>query len=424
MKMKKWLAMILAMMMVAMMVPAFAEQPAAEETAATNAAENVLSASESLESAADVAAAQAAQAAADAQRLDASYTLALNAIQTEDYESAKEYLNICFAYCDAQSNPIMFSDLLLKRACIDVIEGKNDMALLTLDAALRVKDDLADAYLVRAQVHIANVDIDRAVADLEKYIALTGDTTIYETIAQLQEAKGDMEAAEAAYNQFVSGVGAEVEEAGFQAGLYRMQAGHFEEAITSFEAYAENETYAAGAQYNIGVCKMNLGDYAGAVEAFNTCEAKGGVYEGLYYNRGICSLLVQNWEAAAKDFAKSIETEPYVQDAQYNLGICQVQQNLAEEAAKTFTALIDADAKAEKAEGTPVSEVVKGAHYYRALCRAGLGDLEGALEDYTFCIEQEYELGQSYYQRAQVYAAQGDTEKQNSDLQNSLKYAE
>lgn len=47
--------------------------------------------------------------------------------------------------------------------------------------------------------------------------------------------------------------------------------------------------------------------------------------------------------------------------------------------------------------------------------------LEGALADYTKCIENGYELSESYYQRAQVYAALGETEKQNEDLANSLK---
>ena len=36
------------------------------------------------------------QSAVDAQKLDACYTLALNAINAEDYATAKEYLNICF----------------------------------------------------------------------------------------------------------------------------------------------------------------------------------------------------------------------------------------------------------------------------------------------------------------------------------------
>ncbi len=359
----------------------------------------------------------------DTQKLDASYTLALNAINAEDYDTAKEYLNVCFAYCDPQANPTMYADLLLKRACIDVIEEKNDMALLNLDAAIRVQPDLADAYLVRTQVYAAQGNVDAAIENLEKYIELTEDTSLYETVAQLNEAKGDIEAAQAAYDKYVEGAGGEVAEAGFQSALYRMQAGKFEEAIEGFEAYADDETYAAGAAYNIGICKMNLGDYAGAVEAFTTCEEKGGAFEGLYYNRGVCALMSEQWEAAAADFGKSIETEPYVDDARYNLAICQMQQGDYETAVATFTELIGDGEGAEPAEGEEEKIVNDGAYYYRAVCNAALGNLEAAIADYTVCIEHGYELAQSYYQRAQVYAALGDTENQNSDLQNSLKYA-
>ena len=363
--------------------------------------------------------AMAEDAVADSQKLDASYTLALNAINAEDYETAKEYINVCFAYCDPQANPTMYADLLLKRACIDVIEEKNDMALLNLDAALRVQPDLADAYLVRTQVYAAQGEVDAAIENLEKYIELTEDTSLYETVAQLNEAKGDIEAAQAAYDKYVEGAGAEVEEAGFQSGLYRMQAGQLEEAITAFEAYAEDEIYGAGAAYNIGICKMNLGDYAGAIEAFNTCEEKGGEFEGLYYNRGVCGLLSETWEVAAADFTKSIETEPYVDDARYNLAICQMQQEDYETAVATFTELIDAEPTEEGAERV----VNDGAYYYRAVCNAALDNLDAAVEDYTTCIDHGYELAQSYYQRAQVYAALGDTENQNADLQASLSVA-
>ena len=197
---------------------------------------------------------EAPAAIVDTQKLDASYTLALNAINAEDYETAKEYLNVCFAYCDPQSNPTMYADLLLKRACIDVIEEKNDMALLQLDAALRVQPDLADAYLVRTQIYANQGEIDAAIENLEKYIELSEDTSLYETVAQLQEANGNIEAAQAAYDKYVEGAGEEVEEAGFQSGLYKMQAGQLEEAIAGFEAYADDETYAAGAQDNIGIC--------------------------------------------------------------------------------------------------------------------------------------------------------------------------
>ena len=450
MNMKRTVAGFLAVLMMMAIIPSFAEEATApvaldiqpEEAqpaeAAEAPAEEKTEAEPTTEAPAEETPTEAAPATdtknataiTDNQKLDAAYTLALNAITSEDYETAKEYINICFAYCDAQSNPVMFSDLLLKRACIDVIEQKNDMALLNLDAATRVKPDLADAYLVKAQVYASLGDADRAISSLEKYIELTQDTALYETVAQLQEAKGDIKAAQAAYDKFVAGAGAEVEEAGFQAGLYKMEAGNFQEAIADFEAYKDNETYGAGAMYNIGICRMNLGEFAAAVEAFVSCEEKGGTFEGLYYNRGVCRLLTEKWADAATDFAKSIETEPYRDDATYNLGICQMQQEDYETAEATFTQYIAENDKTpengEPAEaGSETERIVNyGAYYYRAACRAALGKLEDAVADYTVCIEQQYELAQSYYQRAQVYAALGDIEKQNADLAESLKYAE
>ena len=450
MNMKRTVAGFLAVLMMMAIIPSFAEEATApvaldiqpEEAqpaeAAEAPAEEKTEAEPTTEAPAEETPTEAAPATdtknataiTDNQKLDAAYTLALNAITSEDYETAKEYINICFAYCDAQSNPVMFSDLLLKRACIDVIEQKNDMALLNLDAATRVKPDLADAYLVKTQVYASLGDADRAISSLEKYIELTQDTALYETVAQLQEAKGDIKAAQAAYDKFVAGAGAEVEEAGFQAGLYKMEAGNFQEAIADFEAYKDNETYGAGAMYNIGICRMNLGEFAAAVEAFVSCEEKGGTFEGLYYNRGICRLLTGKWADAATDFAKSIETEPYRDDATYNLGICQMQQEDYETAEATFTQYIAENDKTpengEPAEaGSETERIVNyGAYYYRAACRAALGKLEDAVADYTVCIEQQYELAQSYYQRAQVYAALGDIEKQNADLAESLKYAE
>jgi len=103
------LAMTVALLLLT--VPAvFAEvaPPATEETTTEVTQETVNATSQGTASA----------TMADSQKLDASYTLALNDINKEDYETAKQYLDICFAYCDAQSNPVMYSDLLLKRACI------------------------------------------------------------------------------------------------------------------------------------------------------------------------------------------------------------------------------------------------------------------------------------------------------------------
>ena len=300
------------------------------------------------------------------------------------------------------------------RACIDLIDGKDELALLSVEAALKVQPDMADAYLVLTQVYAGQGDVDKAIENLETYIDLTEDTELYETVAQLHEAKGDYESAVAAYDKYVAGAGAEVEEAGFQSGLYRMESGKYESAIEAFTPYKESELYGAGALYNIGICQMSLGDYAAARESLTACEEKGGGFDGLYYNRGICALMAEEWESAAADFEKSIESEPYKTDAAYNLGICQMQAEAYEEAISSFTGLID------NAGEEGVNDSV---YYYRAICLTAVGKLEEALADYTTCIEHEYELAQSYYQRSQVYASLGDAEKQTADLEASLKYA-
>lgn len=434
-KMKKLIAMLLTLMMITaalLALPAMAEDaesagsadlnPAPAADPATVPETETADAPEATETStaaevANTAPADAAALQASAQKLDAIYTLALNAIGKEDYTTARKYLNIAFVYCDRETNPVIYADLLLKQACLDVIEGDNAIALLALDAALTVDPNLADAYLVRTQIYTTEGNFTQAAADLEKYIKLTQDATMYETVAQLYEASGDHAAAQAAYDKFAAAAGADNPDVGFQAALYRMDNGLYQEAIEAFQAYTENETYAAAAQYNIGICRMNLGDYAGAVEAFNACEATGNVYSGLFYNRGMCNLLSESWAAAADDFTRSIEAEPYTDDARYNLAICNMQQGEYEAAVTGFTELIDA----VPAEGESAGVINPAVYYFRGVCNAALGNLEAAIADYTVCIDNGYELAQVYYQRAQVYAAMGDSENQNADLEKSLQ---
>ena len=367
------------------------------------------------------------------QKLNSAYTLALYSINNEEYDKADTYLNVCMAYCDPSSNPELYADILLKKACIDVIREDYDLALVQLDAALYIQPDLADAYLVKTQIYSAQGDIDQAVAYLESYIEMTEDTALYETVASFYEATGDMGKAEEAYSKYVQGNEEEIPEAKFQTGLYRMEAGKFSEAIDAFQEYLDDDTFGAGAAYNIGVCHMNMGEYDTAVQDFTSCLEKNGEFEGLYYNRGVCSLLSGNYEDAAADFTTSMETEPYVDDARYNLAVCQMQTEAYELAIANFTELIGDGSTEEETEtgqaaetlqeDTEPKEINYNVYYYRAVCRAAIGQLEEAAADYTVCIDNGYELAESYYQRAQVYAELGDAEKQAEDLEASLKYA-
>ncbi len=407
--MRKLLALVLALMMLTAALPALA-------TGATGTTETPTEEPRTEET--QVSAEDAALTEADNQNLNASYTRVINALKAEDYEAAKEYISICFAYCDRQSNPVYFADLLLKRACIDVIEKKTDMALMNLAAALRVRPDMAEAYYIRMQIYNEAGETDLAIRDVEKYIELSQDSAAYNDLALLQEAKGDYEAAQAAFEKFAQANGATEDEINFQNAVYQMRAGKLEEAITAFEAYTGHETLGSGALFYIGACKLDLADYAGAAEAFTACEEKGGIYEGLYYYRGLSYYYIAKYAEAEADFTKSLEAEPTIEDAEYYQALCKLYEGDYEAAKTMLTAYIDKQAAAAEAGNGAVNY---GAYFYRALCRRLLEDTEGAVADYTTCIENGFELRQSYYERAALYEKLGDTEKPNADLDSFLK---
>ena len=410
--MKKILCAVMTLMLLMTVMPVTAEETAdAAETAAEQAA--------AAEVASEAPAVQTVEATLNSQKLDASYLRVLNAIKENDLETAKDFINICFAYCDRQDNPTMYADLLLKRACIDVLQEKNDMALLYLDAALAVDPKLGDAYLVRTEIYRSTGEVDKAIENAEKNIELTQDTSLYKIIAELQEAKGDMAAAQEAWQKYIDGAGEGVEEeAEFQNGSYRMAAGDLEGAVASFEKYLENETYAAAAYFNTGLCKVDLQDYAGATEAFNKSEELGLVYDGLYYYRGISKLLNGDFAEAEADFNASIEKEEnYRNGSRYNLALTKYYAEDYEAAIAAFTEYINI-------AGADGSVPDFSAYFYRAMAEGITGQLKEAEADYTVCIENGFAASDSYYNRAKIYEALGDTEKQNADLEAALKYGE
>ncbi len=59
------------------------------------------------------------------------------------------------------------------------------------DEALRITPDLAAALSGRGNVHLARNDLDRAIADYDRAIALGPDAVTYSNRARAWRAKGD-----------------------------------------------------------------------------------------------------------------------------------------------------------------------------------------------------------------------------------------
>ena len=213
------------------------------------------------------------------QKIEKPYSLAVEAINSEDYAKAKEYLHICFAYCDPQSSPDIYADLLLKQAYIDVTEENYDIAILALDAAAELQPDLANVYLARTRAYSAQDHFTAAAA----------------AFTACEEAGGTFTGLY--YNR----------------GICRMMSRDWENGAVDFARSIESEPYADDARYNLGICRMELGEYKDAAAAFdeliNSAEDKddASLDDSVFYFRAVSNIELGNLEEAIRDLTVCID---------------------------------------------------------------------------------------------------------------------
>lgn len=348
------------------------------------------------------------------QKLDAYYTLASNYITKGEYEKAEEYVEHCFEYCNEETvSAELLADLYLKKGCIDVIHGENEEALEALDQAIGYQSDLSDAYLVKVQIYLDEKKYEDAIKGIQSYMELTGDNEMNGTLAQIYEVMGEAEKAAETYGAYIQNSGATEEAAAFENALYQMEIGLYDMAISNFEACMEAEDYAQAATYNRLICLMNKGEYETAEKGFEEgIQAEWG-YDGILYNYAVCQMMRGDYDTAIETFKESREKENYQTEATRNIALCLMDQEKAEEAIAELDALIEEE-NALEAE----------ARFYRASCYISKEEYEQALDDLNVCIEKEYNVSQSYYQRAQVYKALEEEELYLKDLEASVKPTE
>ncbi|HAD19552.1 MAG TPA: hypothetical protein DCF42_04050 [Lachnospiraceae bacterium] len=384
-----------------------------------------------------------AQAASDAlssqQRLNAWYSQAIEHINNQNFESALLCLDGCAVYADPENNATLYADIYLKRGyCYMMLERQED-SLEALDEALRVDPELESAILIRISILSDQERYEEAIEWMEKYISLTEDADMYQTLASLYEVTGQTDKALESYRTYTEKTSGSETEAAYAMGVYRLERGYYQEALEEFAPCLEDENLGLSSAFNSGVCRMSLGEYEEAIALFDRCIEEDAGIDGMYYYRGQCRMALGTYEDAIADFAMSVEKEESVaNDALYakanyemgnmayteaisdftaclereiepgtsriNRGICRLLSGEMENAMSDFTKCIDEDTNADEAR------------FYRSFVYLNWGDYQYALDDLNSCIEHGYDLAGSYQQRSQVFKAMGDTESYKADL--------
>ncbi len=369
--------------------------------------------------------AAASASSMDAQRLDTYYSLAINAINTENYDKALSYLDSALQYCSETDSPEMYADIHLKKGCVYTIRGDYDNAHQELDEAIRVIPDLSDAYLVKVQAYTEAGDDVKAAETLEKYIEVSGETGYYQTLAEMYAKNGDSENALRAYQAFLDANQLEGAAGLFSMANYKLDSGMYQEAIADYEACLEDPDYGKSASYNIGICRLQMEDYENALPAFEACTDSAADFNGVWYNIGICNMMLERIPEAIEAFGHSIDTETYKTDALYNRAICCFSLEQYQQAADDLTRymeLVEEAAKTAEDAGTEPAETVADiVVYYRGVCYLALGENEKAVEDFTECIERGYEVNDNTYNRGLACLQGGQFDQAKKDFTTCIE---
>ena len=334
-------------------------------------------------------------------------------IAREDYGTAIEYMKQGLDVYDPDDIPGV-AQLNLRIGCLFVLTGQYEEAVSFFNTAIGKKPDLADAYVLRAQMMYELGYTASAVCDMNKYAELSGNSpAIQSSLGLLYESIGDIEHAYECYTVAIDSADEPDAEIYYSRARCCMQLEDAEGACADLEQF-----FAAGGTDTDGSAAAMLcysrgkgGDYAGALEMGKIAVEKGYIDSAAVYSQcvlyafcvekyseaaeyahkaialgvsdaemyqwaAVSEMTLGDYEKAVKDFQSALLADPQLTDARYNLAVCLMALEQYSEAKCWYTASIDA------------GENITASLYARGVCCFMTDDIEGGTADLLAVIER------------------------------------
>ncbi len=176
--------------------------------------------------------------------------------------------------------------------------------------------------------------------------------------------------------------------------------GKYEEAILLLDKAIEKDSKNIYALINRGVDKSILEDYKGAIEDYTKIIEIDSDNALAYLNRGKNKKRLEDYQGSIEDFDKAIQTK----------GSEILYMDKAE------NSFIDT--------GFEFDVSMEEIRFERGIAYYQLDSLIASFKDFDFCIQNEFELAESFYHRGLIYIAYGNSHKGCEDLYkaNVLNY--
>ncbi|MFS0513143.1 tetratricopeptide repeat protein [Nostoc sp. UIC 10607] len=213
---------------------------------------------------------------------------------------------------------------------------------------------------------------------------------------------GDYEAAIADYSQAIQ-MNLNDAKSYNKRGLALYQIGRLEEAINDYTQAIRINPNVAVAYKNRAEARSHVGDNQGAIEDYTQAIKINPDYADAYKNRGIARYLL----GYQPGFPQAIKINPQDAIAYKKRGNARSDLGDLEGAIEDYTQAIQ------------INSNYADAYYNRGNARSDLEDLEGAIEDYTQAIQINSNYADAYYNRGNIRLETADKHGAIRDFQKA-----
>ena len=228
--------------------------------------------------------------------LDDYYDRAARQIATGKYGDAISSIDECIGlYDESAYDQSLYLDLILKKACLYVLQKDYANALSQIRKAIAINPDSSDAYLIEAQIYAEQQNYGGLIEALENYLRLVpGDTEIRGLLAQAKFMQDNYSEANTEYGKILE----EVTDPKilYLYGLTAIQNEAYDQGEKSLTTAINLDDSYDCIYYYRGVCRMSNGKYEAAIEDLNRSLSRHELPEACHYTRAVCTLMLEEYE--------------------------------------------------------------------------------------------------------------------------------
>ncbi len=272
-----------------------------------------------------------------------------------------------------------------------------DSADSLFKAALNLDADFAPAMVQLAKISVRNGDMDQTKDYLRQAIEADPENQEYrEEYDNLNE-----------INKFMS------------QGARELDAGEYENAITSYSKVYEKYPYMTEAIYSLGVVKMRQGDFDAAIEYFNKALAVNENHEktlkalksvaGNMFNEGNNYYRRRDYNNALDYYKKVVAIDNSFYQAYYQLGVVETRLKNNRSAIKAYSNAVAAK-----------SDFYQG-WYGLGISKRSDGDNQGALKAFQKAIDINPGYAKAYCAMGDIYYKTSKFDKAKSSCQQAIQ---